>query len=493
MVGESTAIQNPESGANVRPESPFWLIRYQPLICRLVPAVAVFCFLAWCFVAFKSDFSWDDAEPEILDQAWRLARGESIYRGIDTPPYAIPIYPPLYLAFVAALMKFTGLSYLPAKLLSFLSGLSIGWALIRLNREWNKSGQGGLWAAFLLFLIPAFLYNVLRSHVQMMAVALSLWSFVFFIRNRWKETLVLSPLLAALAVYTKQTQIALPLAMAIYLAMRHRRWLFPYLSLLALSVLIPFLWLQKITDGHFFTDTIQLARLSYDALMIPQIFMHHAGPILVFIVIAFLTFYRRILHFQLEPIDCYFGCVYAITFISLGRIGAHGQYVVELLVVTLAYLLRTTGLPAVRGRKVWVSIQVLILFLYAPLFVFVEEGLWSRAANKASGAIYQTIRGEPGPILSQQGSFALFGRGEIYIQLFHFTGLSRAGKWNQGRFLNDITQRKFPYVITEFPIENPANTESSTERFTPEMLSALRENYRRALFVHPYFVYIPGK
>jgi hypothetical protein len=492
-VAESMAIQNPESGANACPESRLWLIRYQPQICWFVPAVAVFCFLAWCFIAFKSGFSWDDAEPEILDQAWRLARGESIYRGIDAPPYAIPIYPPLYLAFVATLMKFTGLSYLPAKLLSFVAGLSIGWALIRLNREWNKSGQGGVWAAFLLFLIPAFLYNVLRSHVQMMAVALSFWSFVFFIRNRWKETLILSPMFAALAFYTKQTQIALPLAMAIYLAMRHRRWLIPYLSLLALGVLIPFLWLQKITNGHFFTDTVPLARLNYDPLMIPQIFLHHAGPILVFIVIAALTFYRRILHFRLEPIDCYFGCVFAITLFSLGRIGAHGQYVVELLVVTLAYLLRTTGLPAVRGWNIGVSIQVLILFLYAPIFVFLEEGLWDRAANKASGAIYDMIRGEPGPILSQQGSFALFSRGEIYIQLFHFTGLSRAGRWDQSRILNDIAQRKFPYVITEFPIENPANTESSTERFTPEMLSALRNNYRRARFVHPYFVYIPGR
>jgi hypothetical protein len=135
----------------------------------------------------------------------------------------------------------------------------------------------------------------------------------------------------------------------------------------------------------------------------------------------------------------------------------------------------------------------LILFLYAPLFVFIEEGVRARAANRASAGIYETIRGEPGPILSQQGSFALFSRGEIYIQLFHFTGLSRAGKWNQGRILNDIARRKFPYVITEFPIENPANTESDTERFTPEMLSALRENYRRARSVHPYFVYTPAR
>jgi len=76
-----------------------------------------------------------------------------------------------------------------------------------LNREWNKSGQGGIWTAFFLFLIPAFLYNSIRVHVQMTAVALSIWSLVFFLRNRWKETVIISPLLAALAFYTKQNEV----------------------------------------------------------------------------------------------------------------------------------------------------------------------------------------------------------------------------------------------------------------------------------------------
>lgn len=91
----------------------------------------------------RTDFSWDDAEPEVLDQAWRLANNQSIYRDIATPPYAIPIYPPLYLASVAALLKWTGLSYLPARLISLLAGLCICWALVCLDKTWNKRGRGG--------------------------------------------------------------------------------------------------------------------------------------------------------------------------------------------------------------------------------------------------------------------------------------------------------------------------------------------------------------
>jgi hypothetical protein len=467
------------------------LARARLPLCRWVPAAAIVCFLAWGFVSVRSNFSWDDADPEVLNQAWRLTQGKDIYRGIDAPPFAFAAYPPVYFALAAVLMRFTGLSFLPARLLSFLAALSIGWALIRLNREWNKTGQGGIWAACFLFLIPAFLYNATRSNVQMMAVAFSIWSLVFFLRNRWKETVIISPLLAVLAFYTKQTQIALPLAMMIYLAFRNRRWLLPYGATLAAAGLIPFLWLQKITGGYFFFDTVRLASLAYNVFQIPQIFIHHAGPVIVFVGLALLMSWKRFRNGTWEPVDCYLGCVLAVTLVSLGRLGAHGQYVLELQIVVLVYLLQTTGLPAIRGREALVSIQILLLFFYTPLFIILEEGRWDIPANRAAARIYPLLATRSGPILSQQGSFALFGRGEIFVQLFHFTALSRAGRWDQNRLLREINARIFSFVITEFPIEQPALSDNARERFTPEMLEALRRNYHSIGAVLPYHLYAP--
>ncbi len=98
------------------------------------------------------------------------------------------------------------------------------------------------------------------------------------------------------------------------------------------------------------------------------------------------------------------GCVLPATLVSLGRIGAHGQYVLELLVVSMLCLLRVTHLPAIRGREVLVSIQILILFLYTPLFIFLEEGLWDIPANRAACRIYPLLADRPGPILSQHNS-----------------------------------------------------------------------------------------
>ncbi len=468
-----------------------WLARMRPGLCRAVPAVAILCFIGWCYVSVRSNFSWDDAEPEILGHAWRMVNGKSIYNGIGVPPYNFAAYPPLYYWILAFLMKFSGLSFLPAKLISFLSALSIGWGMVRISRTYGKSNKAAFLAMGVLFLIPAFLYNSARAHVQMMAVALSIWSLVFFLRNRRVETLIVSPLLAVLAFYTKQTQIALPLAMITYLAFRNRRWLIPYAAAGGVACLIPLLWLQRTTHGLFLFDIVRLTRLTYSLQAIPLIFIHHAGPIFLLIGLALMIFWRRFRTGSWHAFDCYLVWVFLVTIVSLGRPGAHGQYVLELLVVTLAYLVCVADFPAIGARSALVSVQIVILFMYAPIFVFVEEGLWDMAANRAAQKIYPIIKTASGPIVSQQGSFALFGRGEIYIQLFHFSALSRAGLWDQAPFLKEIENHTFSYVIAEFPLDEEHLSDSDQERFTPEMLQSMRRNYQQSATIYPYYLYVP--
>jgi hypothetical protein len=460
-------------------------------LCRIVPAAAVFCFLAWCCLSLRSDFSWDDAEPEILNTAWSLASGRSIYRDINSPPFSFAAYPPLFYALVALQLMFTGLTFLPAKLVSVLAAVAIGWAMVRLNRDWNGPLQDARWAAFFLFLIPAFLYNSARSHPQMTAVALSVWSLVFFLRGRWLDTVIFSPLLAVLAFHTKQTQIALPLAMVIYLALRNRRRLAAFVATGAAAGLIPIVWLQHITQGRFLLDTYRLADLQYMVWQIPGIFAHHAGPMLLFIGLALSLSWRRFREKRWELMDIYLVCALLTTLVSLGRIGAHGQYVLELLVVVLLYLLRTTGLPSMRGRDLLLSVQVLFLLIYAPAFIFLEEGPGGMARNLAAKQIYPLLRAGSGPIMSQQASFALFSRGEVYVQLMHFTALSRAGLWNQELLLREIDKNTFSWVITEFPIEESIQSDDDQERFTPEVLQALRRNYQRRQKISPYYLYGP--
>jgi len=456
-----------------------------------LPLFAALFFVGWCYVSWDGGFDWDDADPEILNQAWRLAQGNEIYRGIDSPPFAFAAYTPLYYGLVGLLLKLTGLSFLPARAVSMLSALAIARAMMLLGRRWHSGRAAGFGAACVLFVIPAFLYNATRSHPQMLAVALSVWSLFFLLRKDRTFDVILSALLAMLAFHTKQTQVALPLAGVIYLALRDRRRLIPYLAALAVTGVLPLLWLQKLTDGYFLYDTVQLARIAYSVLQIVPVFLHHGGPLLVFMIAAAHLSGQRFRAGRWDVLDCYFAVLFLTTLVSLGRLGAHGQYLLELLVVTVIFLLRSfRGLP-VRGRELWISVQILFLLIYTPLFIAVEEGPRNVAASRAAQKIYPLISTGAGPILSQQGSFPLFARGEIHIQLFHFTALHRAGLWDQRLLLGEIERRAFSWIITEFALEESVLSDDDRERFTPEMVEALRQNYSRRAAIYPYYLYRP--
>jgi hypothetical protein len=113
------------------------------------------------------------------------------------------------------------------------------------------------------------------------------------------------------------------------------------------------------------------------------------------------------------------------------------------------------------------------------------------ARNQAASQIYPLIRDGSGPILSQQASFALFSRGEIYLQLMHFTAMSRAGLWDQQLLIREIEKKTFSWVITESAIEESVLSDDDRERFSPEVLEALRQNYSRNREIYPYFLYCP--
>ena len=113
------------------------------------------------------------------------------------------------------------------------------------------------------------------------------------------------------------------------------------------------------------------------------------------------------------------------------------------------------------------------------------------ASNRAAPRVQELIRASPGPVLSQQGSFALFGAGAIHVQLGHFAALARMGRWDESALRREIEDRYFSWVITQFPLEEPITDPDARERFNPAIVEALRRNYVRADTVLPYYLYRP--
>jgi hypothetical protein len=463
----------------------------EPRLRRLVPAIAAITVLLWAPLVLRARHSWDDADPEILNNAYRLSRGEPLYRTVEGPPWNHNPYTPLYLAVVAAGLRMTGLSYTPARLVTFLATLAVAAAIVLLARRWRLPAREGAWAFCLLALVPAFLYNAARPHPQMLAVALSVWSFLLFESPRPLLAELASPLLAVLAVYTKQTHIALPLALSLWLLRYDRARLPRYAGAMVVLALVPALAIERATQGAFSTCVFGLNLLPYSALQIAPVFIHQAGIAGGFIALALVRLWHRLRTARLEPLDLYLAAVLLVTVPSLGRAGAHGQYVLELLVVTVVYLLRSGGLRFPAGREALGAAQLALVLLYAPAFVLLEEGPFARASIAAAPSIRSLIETRQGPVLSQQGSFSLFTRGEIHVQLFDFTSFSRAGLWDQAPLLREVAGKKLSWVVTEAPLEQPLEDPDDLERFTPELHEALARCYQPVAHLGPYYVYRP--
>jgi hypothetical protein len=466
-------------------------VAVEPWLARLVPWMAFVTLLLWCPLVLPADHSWDDADPEILNHALRLAQGKPLYERIDGPPWVVNPYTPLYFALVAAGLKITGLSYYPARLVSVTATGALAAAFVVLSRRWRGRARDGLWAVCLLVLVPAFLYNLARPHPQMLAVALSVWSFALFESPRPAVANLLSPLLAVLAVYAKQTQIVLPLALLLWLAWRDRSRIPLYAGAVALFGLVAAAWLEVATRGAFLDCIFGMNLLPYRTWEIAPVMIHQAGPFFAFFWLAAVRLRSRLRESALEPIDVYWVLVALTTIPSLGRVGAHGQYVLDMLVVTVLFLLRTGGLGFPAGHSALGAAQLAVVLLYAPAFVLLEEGPFARDSIGAAPSIRALVQTEPGPVISQQGSFSLFTRGEIYVQLFHFTSLSRMGRWDQTPLIRAVEERKPAWVVTESALEQPVESDDDWERFTPELRNALARNYVRRARIGLYYVYRP--
>jgi hypothetical protein len=459
-------------------------------LVRLVPWWALVCFLGWCWIYLSPNHSMDDADPEILNQAWRLVKHESIYgRVFEGPPFVHAAYTPIYYCLTGAAMRFTGLSFFPAAFLSLLASVALLAAFIYSGRKQCGSWKWGVWVGCLLFLVPAMLYNSVRAHPQMLAVAFAVWGYIFFDKRRFLPTAIISPVLAVLSIYTKQTMIALPVASLIWLLLKKRGWLLSYLLTLSVAGLAPLAWLQWTTGGNFWLNTVTLNQLIFRAVDIPLVLIHHAGPLVFFIGLALVVLIRRFRSSQWAPIDIYFIATAAVTILSCGRTGAYTQYVVEFCTVVMLYVLYAAGMQTLKSHRTLVKIQLIALFLYAPLYVALEHGPYALASRRASSQILSLVRSDPGPILSQNGSFALFGSGQIYIQMFDFTAFYRMGLWDGQKLVLDIENKKLRWVITQFDIWNDRMSDDDKERFAPEVVMALRKTYALRQQIGPYYIY----
>jgi len=458
-------------------------------------SLAVVIFLAHALMAIFHHYPLDYGEAPLVDQAMRLAAGQNIYRpDLSSPPYTISNYPPLY---VLSLVPFVGLfgpSFLAGRVISALCGLASAAFLALIVRTYSQDRMAAAVTATLFLAIPYVVGWSPLARVDMLALAFSTAG--LYVLARWPTTrrgLLIAVSLLVAAIYTRQSYgLAAPLAVFVWLWTHDRQQALRLAAIVGGTGLGLFLILNALTRGGFFFNVVTANVNEFDIERLERHWrdLRKAIPILLIFGGAFLFLAPRRVKSWSLLIPYLIGAT--LSALTIGKIGSNVNYLLEL---CAALSLVAGALVAWSRQRHWLRAVLLILLalqvgqlMQATLKGPVEGLKWRLKPAGALKDLDRLVETADGPVLADEfaGMLTLQNR-PLYIQPFEVTQLANAGLWDQDDLLTSIRNREFPLILIHHFMDWPVYK----ERWTPEMLSAIKHNYEPIRFLAETVVFQP--
>ena len=458
-------------------------------------------------------FDVDNSEAYLVYQGARLAQGEFLYPSLDEFPYLVDNYPPFYPLLEAVGFLFTGPNFHWPRFLSLaaacLTALLVGW--------WTFLRTNNRMAALLSGMVFLSFYHVYDwcalARVDTVGLCLSLCGVVVFERTRsWKWAI---PWLL-LAVFTKQSLFAAPLAVFFVLFASNRNEAFRYLAALAIGTGIFFSILFVLSNGrvvnHLFFYNANAYRLNdlFYYVRYWLIFYTVWGSIPVLTLFfegkwAFLPS-NRIDEKSISPLLFWYTLFAIVEAALCGKIGSAPNYLLSLVAATAVGLGSLYGhiIALYNSQKNDNTRAVFLFFLAAGLFQLGATAHWpnsgrnlhpsptdwsytpSKVDTHAGIKLKQMLETTDGPVFTDRAGVALMAGHAPVCQPFICTQLSNDGRWDQENLLARIAAGQFPIAVLHFDLSDP---HWDRERFTAEMIESLRAQYILDRRLGPYFLY----
>lgn len=461
------------------------------LTIALVAALLVTLgFVLWRWSrALGFPYPLDYGEGPLLDHAVRLAQGGPGYvtPGAE-PPWTVVNYPPLYPLVNAAISLLAGPAYWYGRLLSMLGAVAAAAFAGLIVARITHDKVAALVTALLMPAIPYLGYWALLARVDALALGLSLAGLWCVVRGptstRW---LIAAVALLTAAAYTRQTYLLVaPLTAVCWLWPYGRRRTVSFVGALAASVLALGLALNLATHGGFWFNVVTANVNPFDwtllAIYLSDIAVHL--PVLVLLLTGCVTITVR---GRTEParliVPYTLGALAVL--VTAGKTGSSVNYLLELgmaLCLASGFLLASARDSPRRRVTVVAALLLQTLYLLAfphGFYDYLRDTIDDRAISAQLSA---TVAASPGPILADEDlGFLPINGDPILLQPFEFRQLVLAGAWDQAPLLAMIEQRKFSLIMI---YTNHWTPPVQDQRWTPEMLTAIRTNYRVAEVIH---------
>ncbi len=451
-------------------------------------ALIIYCLFYLINSAIIIGYPYQISYPEgfLLNQAKRISDAKPIYHTINEYPYIIANYPPLYPYLCAIFVKLFGVSFAPGRIITFVSVLLISLLIYRILRNFIERENALI--AGLLFIASSYIYkNSPFMRVDLTGLLLCLAGIYSFIKNK---NLIIPVIFFVGALYTKQTFVAAPLAVAIFLFINERKKAFIFIAELLILYALLFLLVNNLTDGEFYRHNFLY---NMNIFQFKQAIKHYVWALqnhaIIFLFSVIYVLYS-IAEKKYPLLLIYFLLACIIAF-SVGKIGANMNYFFEM--IALSCILTGLCLERLRGeieRKIFnflingALIVQLLLFLHMP---YLTEPTPTKPERKEYRKLSEIIAKTEGNIISEDAGLLVLNNRSVLFQPFEFTQLANQRLWSQTVFIHNIRHKLFSLIILSFNL----NCWVDEERLTPEMVQVIKENYYIKEKIGEYYLYYP--
>lgn len=566
MVEQVSQISQ-QPGKSKRLQILVWLNWAAFALLGLIVAVRLVSF-------FQINLAWlpyplwrPGSEGLVLDETLRVRQGLPIYGQITQTSFISGPYPPVFYYITAFLMNFVGEGMLAGRLVAFASALFCA-VLVGLI-IWRESRL--VWPSLLLgltlLLTSPFLIWASRNRGDVLMVAFNLAGLYLVgllndgrgttmpisnssVKNRTPSVkpsnptlTLLSILFFGLALYTKQTGLAAPLAATVWLLTKNWRLGLKYCALLGVGLILPFAALEIVTHHEFYRHMV-----SYHAL--PWHWNNFVGWVgvfgrdnLVLVVIGggfslimfgdwILSWRKQVIFNRADgqkaanqkiearhslkesapPLSAWFYLFGLTGLITTGVEGADHNH----LLLPAAAVCVATGTALAKGAKTVLSnyqscyrSYLALKLLGIGFTLLLAAQLWlgwaamlknynfdlapqlSTSEQAQMSRIVDSLKTVKGPILSEEVALpALAGKESqvTYNDVYTLGLLAQAGQWNSDGLAQAVRHKKFAVILVPFDLNSQRALNHKV--WPPSVLQAIKDNYQ-VKFRDLWYTYVP--
>ncbi len=461
------------------------------LLWQLLPRLALFVNVS--VASLRYPWVIDAAEAVNIQSAYTIAQGHDPY-GTDPHGFVATPYPPVYLALAALWLRLGGLSLLGGRVLSLLATCAVaGLAGALVARETGQRLAGLLAGGLFLACGPTIVWAAFYRQ-DLLALACGLAGLVWLARwpqGRWLYG-ALVPFV--LAVYTKQSALAAPVAGCLYLLWRDRRGGLRFSLACAAALALPLVPLDLLTRHGFWRQVVaDHALWQFDSFWrhLQRLVAYHA----VLLPLAALGFVLLLRRRRPALVVCYAPLAVG-TIVGSGVVGANNNHLLEPLLASCILVGALAGLCGARWRHPSASallVATLLLAVQLPrmgaVAAWYDTTLLPSAARAARlTQATELIRQGQGEILTDD-SFLLLraGKDGAYQNVPMLGALASAGRWDETPLLQDLARHRFALIVIDTDVTRPDLTGSY---WSAAALAAL-QRYYRLLYRDVVFTYVP--